>query len=209
MNETGYRQLNLSDLDQAVDVISLAFVNDPLCAYMLPNLHTRLKTLKKFFHAYGTIYIGNRRGYGVGEPLKGVSFWLEPSQQDISVSIKSLSIFIPILFTHYPIGYFHSRTILKRTDQLHQKYASEAHYYLDNLAVLPAEQGKGISSQLIRPVLARADAQDLPAYTDTVTAGNVPLYQHFGFQVMEECEVEKTGITVWALRRPPHQDPGK
>jgi ribosomal protein S18 acetylase RimI-like enzyme len=209
MDGPDFRKLTLSELDQAVEVISQAFINDPLCVFMLPNKRTRLKTLKKFFHAYGTIYIGNGRGYGVGEPLKGVAFWMQPSQQDLSLSIKSLSIFVPIVFTYYPIGYMRARAILKQTELLHQKYANEPHYYLDNLAVLPVEQGKGYSSQLMRPILERANAERVVAYTDTVTRANVPLYEHFGFQVMEECLVDGTGITVWSLKRSPHTKSGE
>ncbi len=50
--------------------------------------------------------------------------------------------------------------------------------------------------------IAKADAEKVCVYTDTVTRGNVMFYDHFGFQCVEECTVERTGITVWALRRP-------
>lgn len=206
METSTYRKLQLSELDQAVEVISQAFVNDPLCVFMLPNQRTRLKDLRKFFHLYARLYIHSGRGYGVGEPLKGVSYWLEPGQDDLSVSISALKMFIPILLSSYPIGYIKARPIIKQTDLLHKKYAIEPHYYLDNLAVLPAEQGKGFSSQLLRPVLEKADAEGVMVYTDTVTHGNVALYEHFGFHVVEECSVGKTGIKVWALLRSPGQE---
>lgn len=47
-----------------------------------------------------------------------------------------------------------------------------------------------------------ADSQKTIAYTDTVTRSNVALYEHFGFQCVEESTLPGTGITVWALRRP-------
>ncbi len=47
-----------------------------------------------------------------------------------------------------------------------------------------------------------ADAQKTIAYTDTVTRSNVALYEHFGFQCVEESAIPGTGLTVWALRRP-------
>ncbi len=161
-----------------------------------------MKTLYKFFSAYGTVNIQNQHGYGVGEPLKGVAYWLEPSKADISVNIKSLGLFLPLLFTFYPIGYFRAKVIIKQTDLLHRKFASESHYYLDNIGVLPSEQGKGFSSRLIRPFLEKADEEKVSVYTDTVTSSNVSLYEHFGFQCVEELPVAKTGITIWALHRP-------
>lgn len=202
MDDGSCRVLVPADVEQAALVISQAFADDPLCAFMLPMRWTRIPTLKKFFGAYGTMNIQNQRGFGVGEPLKGVAYWLEPAQPEISIKLKSLAVFLPLLFTFYPIGYFKAKPIIKRTELLHQKYASQSHYYLDNIGVLPSEQGKGISSRLIRPFLEKADTEKAIVYTDTVTRSNVSFYQHFGFQCMEECAVGWSGITVWSMLRP-------
>ena len=192
----------MADIDMAARVISQAFVEDPLCAFMLPFRRTRISTLLKFFRAYSEVNIKNQRGYGSGEPLQGVAFWKFPDQEDLSISIKSLGKFLPLLFTMYPIGYIRAKGILKQIDELYKKYANEPHFYLDNLGVLQSARGKGVSSSLIRPILEIADGRKTIVYTDTVTHTNVPIYEHFGFQSMEEVSVKGTGITVWALRRP-------
>lgn len=197
-----HRLLTLSDVEEAAQVISQAFVDDPLISFMLPIKATRIKTLAKFFRVYGEISIKNKRGYGVGEPLQGVAYWKFPGQDSLSISVKSMGKFLPLLFTMYPIGYFRARAVLNQLDVMHSKYASEPHFYLDNLGVLPSARGKGLSSILIRPFLEMADSQKVIAYTDTVTPANVPLYQHFGFECVAESHVPSTGITVFALRRP-------
>jgi ribosomal protein S18 acetylase RimI-like enzyme len=198
------RLLTLGDIEPAANVISQAFVDDPLCAFMLPFRRTRIKTLYKFFRLYGEVNIKNKRGYGVGDPLQGVAYWQFPDQQSLSISLTSLSKFIPLLFTFYPIGYFRAQAVLNQQEALHKKYADEPHFYLDNIGVLPTARGKGLSSKLIRPFLERADSQNVMVYTDTVTRSNVGLYEHFGFQCVEESAVSGTGITIWALRRPAH-----
>ncbi len=203
MTDRDYRLLTLSDMERASHVISEAFVDDPLISFMLPIKATRRTTLKKFFRLYGEINIKNKRGYGVGEPLQGVAFWKFPEQDSLSISVKSLVKFLPLLFTMYPIGYFRGRSIINQLDTFHAKYASEPHFYLDNLAVLASARGQGLSSKLIRPFLAMADEQKVIAYTDTVTPANVPLYEHFGFQCLEQSTISGTGITVYALLRPP------
>ena len=76
----GYRLLTLFDVEQAARVISQAFVDDPLCAFMLPLRRTRIKTLYKFFRALGEVSIENNRSYGVGDPLQGVAYWKLPNQ---------------------------------------------------------------------------------------------------------------------------------
>ena len=197
-----YRILSLSDVDAAAQVVSQAFVDDPLTTFMFPTKSTRVKTLHTFSRIYGEINIRNGRGYGVGEPLQGVAFWKFPTQEDVSISVKSVVKFLPLLFSMYPIGYWRARVILSRIETLHEKYAAEPHFYLDNLAVLPATRGQGLASKLIRPILEMADVQTSVAYTDTVTESNVPLYEHFGFRCVEASPVDGTGITVYALRRP-------
>ena len=76
-----HRLLTLSDVEEAAQVISQAFVDDPLISFMLPIKATRIKTLAKFFRVYGEISIKNKRGYGVGEPLQGVAYWKFPEQE--------------------------------------------------------------------------------------------------------------------------------
>jgi ribosomal protein S18 acetylase RimI-like enzyme len=198
-----YRLLDASDVEQAAQVIAHSFVDDPLVSFMLPFKATRIRTMIKFFRAYGELGIRDERGFGVGEPLQGVAFWKFPEHEDLSVSIRSLGRFVPILFTMYPIGYFRARAALERIDDLHQRHAQEPHFYLDNIGVLPSARGRGMSSKLIRPFLEMSDDQKVPAYTDTVTRANVLLYEHFGFNLVEESPVEGTGITVHALKRDP------
>jgi ribosomal protein S18 acetylase RimI-like enzyme len=195
------RQLTLSDVEQTAQVIAQAFAEDPLTSFMLPIKATRVKTLLKFFRVYAEINIKTGRGFGVGEPLQGVAFWKFPSQESMSISVKSLGKLLPLLLTMYPIGYFRARKIIDQIDALHAKHAPEPHFYLDNLGVLAAARGQGLSSKLIRPFLQKADEQKVVAYTDTVTKTNVPLYEHFGFQCVEESFIKETGITVYAMKR--------
>ncbi len=202
MNQaSNYRLLSMQDVEPAARVISQAFVDDPLCAYMLPLKMTRAKTLYKFFRAMGEVAIKNKRAFGFGEPLQGVAYWRFPDQQNVSISVKSLGSLLPLLFTFYPIGYFKARKILEKIDALHATYANEPHFYLDNIGVMASARGQGISSRLVRPFLEQADEQKVIAYTDTVTRSNVSLYEHFGFECVEEAPVPGTGITVWAMRR--------
>lgn len=194
------RLLTLTDVEEAAQVLAQAFAEDPLVSFMLPIKATRVKTMVKFFRVYGEISIRNRRGYGVGEPLQGVAYWQFPEQDSLSISIKSLGKFLPLLLTMYPVGYFRAKAILDEIDNLHKKYAEGPHFYLDNLGVLASARGKGYSSRLIRPFLEMADSQKVITYTDTVTASNVPLYEHFGFRCVETRPIGE--ITVYALRRP-------
>jgi ribosomal protein S18 acetylase RimI-like enzyme len=202
LTDTDCRLLTPTDVETAAGIIAEAFIDDPLCAFMLPFRSTRRQTLRKFFRAYGQVNIKNARGYGTGDPLQGAAFWIFPGQADLSISLRGLSIFLPLLFTYYPIGYLRAKSALQAQEALHQKYATQPHFYLDNIGVLSAARGKGLASRLIRPFLEQAEAQQAGFYTDTYTVSNVALYEHFGFECVEECPITNTGLTLWALLRP-------
>ena len=56
----------------------------------------------------------------------------------------------------------------------------------------------------VRENQSQDPTQKVSVYTDTVTRSNVALYEHFGFQCVEESAIAGTGITVWAMRRSIH-----
>ena len=199
------RLLTLADTEQAAQVLSWAFFEDPLIIYMLPTTRSRQKTLHTFFRAYGELSIKGMRGYWVGDPLQGVAFWKTPQHADLSINLKSLPRFLPLLFAYYPLGLFRARKVIQATDNLRQKYTRAPHYYLDNLGVVPGAWGKGFSTALIRPFLDKADTDKVTVYTDTVNPVNVPFYEHFGFQCVEQAAIGDTGITVFAFVRQPYK----
>jgi hypothetical protein len=63
---TEYKKLEPTDARRAAYVLAESFVNDPLCAYMLPLKITRTKTLRRFFLPYARINILQGFGFGVG-----------------------------------------------------------------------------------------------------------------------------------------------
>jgi len=203
MTNQDYRQLTLSDLEPMVQVLAHSFEEDPLVSFILPNSKTRVKTVAKFFRAMGRLNIRANSAFGAGEPLQGVAIWNFPNKPEASAAPKDLLTFLPLLFSSYIIGAQRARAVFRQIEANHKKYANEPHFYLDNLGVLASARGRGLSSKLIRPFLDMADSQKAIAYTDTVTKANVPLYQHFGFELVEENPIHATGITVYALKRTP------
>jgi GNAT superfamily N-acetyltransferase len=77
----------------------------------------------------------------------------------------------------------------------------ERHWLLDQLAVEPAAQGRGIGGAMLRFAIGRAQADGLPLFLETGVAGNVPLYERFGFRVMGEGDAPGGGPHIWFMRR--------
>ena len=59
--------------------------------------------------------------------------------------------------------------------------------------------GRGVGSALLERRLASIEG---PAYLESSNLRNVPLYQRFGFDVIEEISLPEDGPTLWTMLRP-------
>jgi uncharacterized protein YhfF/GNAT superfamily N-acetyltransferase len=79
----------------------------------------------------------------------------------------------------------------------------EPHWLLDQVAVEPAAQGRGIGGAMLRFAIERAERDGLPLCLETGVPANVPLYERFGFRVMREADAPAGGPRIWFMRRDP------
>ena len=85
----------------------------------------------------------------------------------------------------------------------HERHAPGPHWYLMVIGVDPAHAGQGVGSALIRPVLARADAEGVACYLETAQPANVAFYRRLGFRVLDEVVEPVSGLRLWTFRRDP------
>lgn len=88
-----------------------------------------------------------------------------------------------------------------------EQLPAEPHWLLDQLAVEPAAQGRGIGGAMLRAAIERAERDRLPLVLETGVAGNVPLYERFGFRATHAREAPGGGPRVWFMRRDPGSSP--
>lgn len=86
---------------------------------------------------------------------------------------------------------------------LKKKFTNHQDWYAYNLSVLKKEQGKGIASKLLNPILKFSDSTQNICYLETNKESNVPLYQHFGFELVEKNYIPGTNVMHYAMVRKP------
>lgn len=79
---------------------------------------------------------------------------------------------------------------------------TEPHWYLGLLGTDPARRRAGVGRALLTPMLSRADSDGLPVFLETGNAGNVAIYERFGFGTLTEADVPD-GPHVWGMLRAP------
>ena len=95
-----------------------------------------------------------------------------------------------------------SLSALSAVDKLHPK---EPHWYLALLGTHPDHQGRGLGSAVLAPVLARCDAEGIPAYLESSKEANVSFYERHGFAVTQTMDFKKDGSAprMWLMWREP------
>ena len=84
---------------------------------------------------------------------------------------------------------------------LKKTFTDNYDWYLYNLSIKKDAQGKGLASKLMRPMLQFCDDERMVAYLETNKQTNVPLYQHYGFELMREELIPKSPVTHYAMVR--------
>lgn len=84
-----------------------------------------------------------------------------------------------------------------------RKYSDGETWYLYDLAVRPQNQGEGIASKLLRPMLAYFDRVGAKCYLETHDSKNVAIYEHFGFALVESPTLPHSELRHYAMLRKP------
>ncbi len=196
-------RLDIARLAQAAETLTQAFRNDPLFLHIDPDETKRVATTRGLWDAiirltliYGEVW--------TTAAVNGVACWLSPGHTTIGLwQMLRTRLALPRAMLRFG-GNARRRTmrVFSYTERLHQRAMPGPHWYLMALGVAPASQGQGIGGSLIRPVLARADADGLPCYLETEIEGNVAFYQKHGFEVVTAEAAPGHSFMLWTMARP-------
>jgi ribosomal protein S18 acetylase RimI-like enzyme len=119
------------------------------------------------------------------ERVVGTAVWEKPIPTLVFV-LRGLAFLVWYLLTFGLTKWILFIKLAVFLEQKRFEHGSTAHH-LQFLGTLPACQGKGIGSQLIKIGIKRADNLNLPCYLESSNPKNVPFYKRHGFVVAEEC----------------------
>ena len=184
-------------------MLARALKDDPINAYAFPNPAERMKKMPyayQFLLRYNLSYGGS---FITSPQLEGVAVWIHSDNLGTSFWKMLIS---GAIWPAMKMGIEASRKMLvfnKYIDRKHSELVPMKHWYLFLLGVEPRHQGKGYASNLLRGMLYRIDKEGLPCYLETEVEKNVPIYEHFGFEVIDEFIVPNTMVKIWAMLRKP------
>ncbi|MEX2225127.1 MAG: GNAT family N-acetyltransferase [Dehalococcoidia bacterium] len=196
-------RLTEPQLPEASEVLSRAFFDDPMMMYLLPSDAQRgdvlpwfMGSAARYTHLFGEVYTTPAN-------VEGNACWLPPGETDLSEERMAQVGFMeaPERMGGESFGRFIE--LMGRLGELHHAAVPPEHWYLLVLGVDPPRQGQGVGAALIQPILARADADQVPCYLETMKTRNVPFYRKHGFEVVVEDDTPDGGLHYWTMRRDP------
>ncbi len=194
-------RLREDQVKHASEVLSRAFYNNPGFVYLIPDDSERKEKLKYVFEyviRYDVLY---GEVYSPSSDLEGFAGWIpfeyiyKTYETQIRSGGKKVVAKLGMEF------YKRSKNLEEFTDLVHKRNAPFKHWYLAPLGVDPEFQGKGHAANLLKAMFARVKKENLPIYLETNTEKNVSIYEHYGFQILEDTTIPDTDVRLCAMLR--------
>ncbi|CAO3623424.1 unnamed protein product [Cunninghamella echinulata] len=194
---------------RAAETLQHSFRDDPVVLYVLEFIkdeHLKKEFYKKLFQITLCAAIEYDNVISTGKDNHyGVAIWYPPDKHSPSSLIE---VFTKKFYElPYILGLTASfkalNTIVLPFDKNRNKHMKgKKYYYLQMLGVSPDQQGKGYSSKIMKPIIGKADKENLYCYLECTKQENVAIYEHFGFNVVEEYKINDN-LPVWLMIRKP------
>lgn len=202
MNRALTRTAVAADLDAIVEVLTDAFVDDPLMQWVFPDVErrpARLAVMFRFLAEYrylpagaSTVAIGPR-----GE-IDAAALW-EPANSDSHARDEFWERH-GAEFVAGLDGEVERLAILG--DTMQPLHPPGPHWYLLAVGVRPARQGRGLGTAILQPTLDAIDTQSAAAYLEATSARSRMLYRRLGFDDHVDVDPDPA-VRLWGMLRPP------
>ena len=191
---------SLDDTCVIADIIGEAFYNDPI----LCHLAGRAGFARDFFESeFRNIYAPLDCSFYIideNDNVMGCALLAKPGQTPNSSPLALLRVVETILDR---AGIDSFKRFIELAELVERNHPREPHYYLHAIGVKDSFRGKGVGSSLLAHVLDMADNEQVPAYLENSNELNLPLYQKYGFKVIEKKNTPNGGPPIWFMHRSP------
>jgi ribosomal protein S18 acetylase RimI-like enzyme len=186
---------------QAAQVLGRAFVDDPVSEAVYHNfsIERRIRALTVDFMAEVKLCVQKGYPLQVNEDGKVIAAAViyPPGAYPLAAFYQWMLLIKSILGN----GFYDIRDWMKWLEEVDKIHPSEPHYYLEYLGVEPEHQGKALGSTLMEHLIHTADEAQVGCYLENANPRNVPFYQRFGFEIVDEKKI--IGLPAWFMWRPP------
>jgi GNAT superfamily N-acetyltransferase len=191
------RQATDGDVRSLAGTLARAFHDDPVMTWLFGERPgPRHRRLRRYFAAEARRH-GRRGQVLTSGDHAGVAFWDPPGlwRATWPQLLRAAPVIVPAVGPRI----LRAAKALDLVDRAHPR---EHHWYLAVLGTDPSQQGRGVGTALVDPVLERCDRDGLGAYLEASKPTNVPYYERFGFRATGQIDLP-SGPPLWPMWRNP------
>jgi ribosomal protein S18 acetylase RimI-like enzyme len=182
-------------------LLASAYADDPLMAWIFPDVRTRADATAAWLGLFAETYLAGGGADLLGTPdLHAVACWRWPDPPPASGASGAPTIggLLSAL-----VGSGHAERVGAGLAAIRAVTPPEPHAYLHLLAVHPDKQGGGLGRALVTRGLERSAAASLPVHLETTNESAVGFYRRLGFDVTAELDLPGGGPHLWAMASRP------
>lgn len=191
------RPAAVSEVPALAGVLGRAFAADPMVVWPLVTDDDLPARIRAMFEIVDIAFAGEGWIYSAADGLGAMSL-LPPATVERELEIGGA--IAPAIATLTPDDGERYERFWAWIDST---LPPEPRWLLDQVAVEPAAQGRGIGGAMLRFAIDQATRDRLPLVLETGVPGNVPLYERFGFRVVRDADAPDGGPRIWFMRRDP------
>lgn len=189
------RRARREDFRPLAAMLARAFYDDPVTAWFYPNPARRLARTRRFF-AIRMRQLADQELIFTTPDHAGAALWTQPGRwrEDLRQSLMLLPM-LPVLLPRIVRS-------TRAVREIERRHPVVPHYYLSVLGTEPQQQGEGIGTALLAPVLHRCDRDGVAAYLESSKESNVGFYVRHGFTMTQRIDLPD-GPPLWFMWREP------
>jgi len=201
------RLATTADVAPLADALAEAFASDPVWRWLVPDDRRWARRAGAVFAyevearlAQGHVYTSDDRA--------GAALWTPPGRRrggwrgwlaQVPAAPAAAAL----------VGRDGSRRGLALQAEMKRLHPRQDHWYLAMLGTRPADQGRGVGTAALAPVLARADLDGVGAYLESSNPDNEAFYGRHGFETTGHLTAAGSPplALMWRAPRPVDDEP--
>jgi GNAT superfamily N-acetyltransferase len=198
MNQRTIASVRPGEQDRCVRTLVDAFADDPVARWLFPQSNRYVEHFPRLVNAFAQVAVSRGTAWEI-DGFAGTAVWLAPGSEPDEMALAE-AVGEGVSVPHQPRVF----ALLERMAEAHPQ---GPHWYLPLIGVEPRRRGLGYGSELLAEVARICDREDLPAYLEATSPGNVALYRRHGFRPLGALQVGDSPPLV-RMERPPRSVSG-
>jgi ribosomal protein S18 acetylase RimI-like enzyme len=179
-----------------------AFHNNPLFKILIPDEAERENKLHFLFEYLVTYGVKCGVVLCANKDLEGMAILISESNVNESFFDQLRCGGLKILYQfgrNFLTKQAELGKLVKRCHQNSLEKIGQRHIYLSSLCVHPSKQGNGLAGILLNSLITYSNHQKIPLYLETAKEANLPLYEHFGFKIVDSIKIPRTDYIIFGM----------